>query len=74
MEVTEVIIDFVNTEIRRIKMEMSDDLSRTNDETAKRFEKLIREELTYEDGDLFGKDEMYIQEEEPKKSSASQDD
>ena len=60
VEVTEVILDFVRTEIRRVRMQVQDEMEESNAEISNRFDKLFREELTYMDGNLFGKDEMYM--------------
>ena len=60
VEVTEVILDFVRTEIRRVRMQVQDEMEESNANISNRFDKLFREELTYMDGNLFGKDEMYM--------------
>ena len=57
VEVTEVVLDYVNTEVRKVKTETTEQMNTDRTNTEDRFMKLIREELTHDDG-IFGKTEV----------------
>ena len=55
VETKEVLIDYINTEVRRTKMEFNDKFAEERKNTDERIDKLILEELTHEEG-FFGKE------------------
>ena len=56
VEETEVIIDYFKTELEKLRRQTKDDMHENSQRVEQRFEKLIHEELTHEEG-LFGKKE-----------------
>lgn len=55
VETKEVLIDYINTEIRRTRQDISNRLESDAKSLDERFNKLIMEELTHEEG-FFGKE------------------
>ena len=59
VETSEVMIDFINHETSKTKAELNARMDRDGKEVHDRFEKLILEELTHEEG-FFGKEGSII--------------
>ena len=55
MEASEVLIDYFNSEIRSAKHQITERINQDSKDLHDRFEKLILEELTHEQG-FFGKE------------------
>ena len=72
METKEVLIDYINTEIRRTRQDISTRLENDAKSLDERFNKLIMEELTHEEG-FFGKEGSIVLDEVEEDQPAAED-